>query len=135
MSSDHILPISRRELIRLMVLIEVSDDYENVDQVILPHVAKQAAKCGLVIERREIVDALAGLMQDGLAKAYLLSPFEPFSTELEGMPPLDVIEQDFETYFYVTKKGKELAAFGDARWPFDDLGELRPDWDPDVLQS
>jgi hypothetical protein len=27
----------RPELIRLLVLIEISDDYENVDQVILPH--------------------------------------------------------------------------------------------------
>jgi hypothetical protein len=68
-----------------------------------------------VIERSEIVDALAELIQDGLAKAYLLSPFEPFSTELEVMPPLDVIEQDFETYFYVTKKGKDLAVFDDPR--------------------
>jgi len=108
MFSDALSPISRSALIRLMVLIEISDDYENVDQLILPHVGEQAAKCGLAIKRSEIVDALAGLIQDGLAKAYLLSPFEPFSTELEGMPPLDVIEQDFETYFYVTKKGKLL---------------------------
>jgi hypothetical protein len=80
-----------------MVLCEICDDYENVDQIILPHVAKDAAKCGLVIERSEIVHALSGLIQDGLAKAYRLSPFEPYSTELQGMPPLDVIEENFET--------------------------------------
>lgn len=122
--------MDRSGLVRLMVLNEICDDYENVDQIIFPQVAKQAAKCGLTIERSEIVDALAKLIQDGLAKAYLLSPFEPFSTELEGMPPLDVIEQDFETYFYVTEKGKGIAVavFDDTRWPFDDLGELRSDW-------
>jgi hypothetical protein len=75
------------------------------------------------------------LIQDGLAKAYLLSPFEPFSTELEGMPPLDVIEQDFETYFYVTKKGMDLQLSEDVSWPFDDEGELRQDWRLDVPHS
>ena len=50
------------------------DDYENVDQIILPTVAKLAAsEYGLTIERPEVVSALAGLVADGLAKAYLLS--------------------------------------------------------------
>ena len=100
--------MDRIELVRLLVLCEICDDYENVDQIILPNVAKRAAKCGLVIERSEIVNALAGLVQDGLAKAYRLSPFEPYSTELQGMPPLDVIEEFFETYFWATKKGIDL---------------------------
>jgi hypothetical protein len=127
--------MNRAELVRLMVLNEICDDYENVDQIIFPQVARQVAKCGLAIERPEIVDALAKLIQDGLAKAYLLSPFEPFSTELEGMPPLDVIEQDFETYFYVTKKGMDLQLSEDVSWPFDDEGELRQDWRLDVPHS
>jgi len=125
MASDS---ISRSELVRLMVLNEICDDYENVDQIIFPKVAKQTAKYGLVIERSEIVNALAGLIQDGLAKAYLLSPFEPFSIELPGMPPLDVIEEDFETYFYATKTGiDDLRRSRMTSWPFDDEGELRLD--------
>jgi len=127
--------MTRADLVRLLVLNEICDDYENVDQIILPHVAKNAAKCGLVIERTEIVDALAALIQDGLAKAYLLSPFEPFSTELQGMPPLDVIEEDFETYFYATKKGIDLQLSDDTSRCFDDKGELRPDWHLDMPQS
>jgi hypothetical protein len=51
--------MNRAELVRLMVLNEICDDYENVDQIIFPQVARQAAKCGLAIERPEIVDALA----------------------------------------------------------------------------
>ncbi|HSP68319.1 MAG TPA: hypothetical protein VLN48_11365 [Bryobacteraceae bacterium] len=106
-----------------------------MDQVILPNVAKGAVKCGLSIERSEIVDALAGLIEDGLAKAYLLSTREPFSTELQGMPPLDVIEEYFETYFYITKKGKNLLLSDATRSLVDDEGKLLPDWYLDRLQS
>jgi hypothetical protein len=122
--------MDRSELMRLMVLNEICDDFENVDQVILPNIAREGAKCGLSIERSEIVDALAGLVKDGLAKAYILTPpcGDPFSREFQGMPPLDVIEEYFETYFYVTKKGMDLQLSGDTWWPFDDEGKLRPDW-------
>ena len=95
-----------------MALNEICDDYENIDQIILRNVAKDLAKCGLTIERSEVVDALGGLVADGLAKAYRLSSIEPLVTELEGMPPLEIIEKDFKTYFYVTKKGKEELGTG-----------------------
>ena len=58
-------------LVRKMVLNEISDDYENVDQIILPSVAKECAKLGLVVERSDIVNALGDLIEEGLAKAYL----------------------------------------------------------------
>jgi hypothetical protein len=65
--------MNRSELGRRLVLNSISDDYENVGQVILWDVAEDGAKCGLTIERSEIVDALGVLIEDGLAKAYLLS--------------------------------------------------------------
>ncbi len=120
--------MNRSELVRLLVLDAISDDYENVDQVILRYVSEDCAKCGLTIERSEIGDALAGLIQDGLAKAYLLSGVEPFSTELDGMPPIDLIEENFRTYFYITKKGMDLQRSDRTGWPFDDEGNLRPNW-------
>jgi hypothetical protein len=122
--------MDRRELIRLLVLNEIGDDFENVDQIILPHVAKGAAKCGLAVERSEIVDALAGLVKDGLAKAYNLTPpvRDPFSRELQGMPSLDVVEEYFTTYFYVTKQGMDLQLSDDTAWLFDEEGNPRPDW-------
>jgi len=104
-----------------MVLRAIADDYENVDQVILSQVAEAGAGYGLTIERSDIVDALTGLIQDGLAKAYVLSPIAPFSRELQGMPPLDVIETYFQTYFYITKKGIDLLS-GDSWWPFNNEG-------------
>ena len=99
--------MNRSEVIRRMVLNAISDDYENVDQVILRDVAQDGAKLGFTIERSDIVDALTELIENGLAKAYLLSSTDP-AQELKGMPPLDVVEADFKTYFYITRKETDL---------------------------
>ena len=96
------------DLIRQLVLESICNDYENVDQVILPEIVDKASNFGLHIDRPEIVEALAGLVAAGLAKAYLLSTQKPFFTELEGMPPLDTIETDLKTYFYITDSGRNL---------------------------
>jgi hypothetical protein len=69
--------MNRSQVIRRMVLNAISDDYENVDQVILRYVAKDGAKLGFTIERSDIVDALAELIENGLAKAYRLSSTDP----------------------------------------------------------
>jgi len=124
--------MNRNELVRLFVLNAISDDYENVDQVILRSVAEDGAKCGLTIERSEVVHALAGLIEDGLAKAYLLSGTAPHVTELPGMPAMNIPEKDFETYFYITKKGMDLHLHEDTCWPLDDEGNLKPDWRLDL---
>ena len=126
-SRDH--SWNRRELVRRLVLDSICNDYENVDQIILGEVAAQGSKCGLTIERSEIVDALASLIGDGLAKGYLLSHVV---IELHGMPAIDTLEDDFQTYFYITKEGKELQLSDDKWWPFDDEGNLRPDWHLDL---
>jgi hypothetical protein len=112
--------MDRSELIRRLVLDEISDDYENVDQIMLPNVARDGAELELSIERSDIVDALRSLIEEGLAKAFILSAREPCSTEIQGMPALDVIEEDFKTYFYITKKGLDFHLADDTWWPFDD---------------
>jgi hypothetical protein len=99
--------VNRNDLVRRLVLTTIADDYENVDQVILRQVAEAGVAFGLTIERSDIVDALGGLIGDGLAKAYLLSPANG-SIELQSMPPLDAIETYFQMYFYITKKGIDL---------------------------
>ena len=69
-----------------------------------------------------------------MAKVYDLQNLkkgDPFSGELRSMPPLDQVEENFKTYFYITEKGKELHLSDDAWWPFDDDGELRPGRHPD----
>jgi hypothetical protein len=120
--------MTRRELVRRLVLNSISDDYENVDQIILPDVAADGAKCGLTIERSEIGEALGALIEEGLAIAYLLSGKKPHVTELQGMPTINVVEENFKTYFYITKKGKDFHVSDDTWWPFDDDDHLRSDW-------
>src|ERR1700676_4050501 len=112
--------MTRRELVRRLVLNWISDDYENVDQIILHHVAADGARGGVAIERLEVVEALGGLIEEGLAKAYLLSGTKPHVRELQGMPAIDVVEENFKTYFYITKQGKDLHLSDDKWWPFDD---------------
>lgn len=119
--------MNRAGFVRRLVLNAICDDYENIDQIILPEVAKDGLRCGLTIERSEIADALAALIGDGLAQAYFLSSTEP-SRELPGMPSTEIVEEHFETYFYVTPRGMELQLSDDAWWPFDEEDNLRPDW-------
>jgi hypothetical protein len=76
----------------------------------LREVVERGANCGLAIDRADVVDMLAELVRDGMAKAYLLSGTAPFFTELQCMPPLDPIESDFKTYFYITDKGRDVLA-------------------------
>ena len=102
-----------------------------MDQIILPVVTKDCSDLGLDVERAENVSALASLVEDGLAKAYDLQNLpinDPFSGELPGMPPVDEVEEDFRTYFYLTGKGMQLHLADDPPWPFDDDGEPRTDW-------
>ena len=113
--------MNRSDLIRRMLLRAIADDYENVDQVIYRQCAEAGAAIDLTIERSDIVDALRGLIQEGVAKAYLFSSTNDCMA-FHGMPPLDVIETDFKTYFYITKKGIDLLS-QDTWWPFDGEGQ------------
>ena len=119
--------MKRCEFIRKMILIEISDDYENVDQQILPAVATDCAKLGLSVTRPDVVRALTELVGDGLAKAYCLRSNLPGPIELTGMPSLGVVETYFETFFYVTESGRAFHKSDQSWWPFDDLRDLRTD--------
>ena len=123
--------VTRRELVRRLVLNSICDFGENVDQCILPELIADGAKCGLTIDRPEVVGTLEGLVEDGLAKASLLSPWEP-EAEIQGMPPMDQIEEFFKTYFFITEKGMELHLSNNTWYPFDDDGNLRADWHLDI---
>lgn len=41
------------------------------------------------------------------------------------MPPLDVVEEYFTTYFFITEKGMDLHLADDSWWPFDEEREPR----------
>src|SRR5262249_31983959 len=126
--------MTRAEFVQRLVLNTITDDFENVDQTILHEVVQVGAKCGLTIGRSEVVQTLRALVESGMAKVYDLSAHgpDPFSGELRGMPPLDSVEEDFRTYFYVTNDGRDFHEADGAWWPLDDGGALRPDWKPPV---
>ncbi len=115
----------RSECVRRLVLNFISDDFENVDQTILRDVARAGANYGWIIERSDVVNALTSLVEEGLAQAYILSGSvrSPFAGELTGMPPMDVVEEDFKTYFYITKKGMERRLSDGMSWRTDEEGE------------
>jgi len=108
------------------------DDFENVDQVILRDVVGVAERCGLTVERPEVVQNLRALIEAGLAKAYDLSAAsaDPFAGELQGMPRLNIPEKEFRTYFYPTRKGMDFHKSDVTWWPLDGDDELRSDWTP-----
>jgi len=124
--------MTRSEFIRRLVLNAIRDDFESVDQVILPEVPQVGAKCGLAVHRSDVLEALRALVAGGLAKAYDLSATDrdPFSGGIQGMPSLAVPEKDFRTYFYVTKQGMDFHLADGTWYPLDDEDELRPDWQP-----
>jgi len=124
--------MTRRVFVRRLVLNSICDDGENVDQIILWEVNRDAAKCGLTIERAEVVDALVQLVEGGLAEAWILSEWPGKSVKVDGMPPMNAIEEKFTTYFVITEKGKKAHLSDDSWYPFDDEGNLRPDWHPDI---
>ena len=114
--------MDRRELIRNLTLNQITDLYENIDQCILCDVKELAAKLGFAVGRSEVVEALRGLIRDGLAKASRFSSFPPHEIKLDGMPDVDAVEVNFSTYFHVTPKGREFRQSEDFPWPFDDDG-------------
>jgi hypothetical protein len=105
-------PVASDEVIQLLVLGEIRDDYENVDLTILQRVAVEGIAFGLTIERADVIEALTRLIERGLAKAYHLSSRKPFATEIDGMPALEVVEENFCTYFLATLRGRELQRGG-----------------------
>ena len=76
------------------------------------------------------LSVISSLIEDGLAKAYILPgpTRDPFSGELLGMPSTDEIEENFKTYFYVTKEGMVVHLSDDAWWPLDEDQNLKKDW-------
>lgn len=100
--------MERLELVRRLVLNSICDDFENVDQTILPQAARADSRFGLAIKGCDVVDALRRLVEDGLAKR-LLYPARARTRSPENCrPSLGVVEGDFQTYFYITKKGMDL---------------------------
>ena len=44
------------------------------------------------------------------------------------MPSLDIVEENFKTYFYITKKELDFHRSDYTWWPFDDEDNVLPNW-------
>jgi hypothetical protein len=116
--------MNQQELLRLLVLVEIADDYEEANHV-YDNVAKRAAACGIAANRQSVYLLLLELVEQGLARSYVIRQ-DPI-VEFDGVPKLDQIEG---YCFFRTDKGLEifLAAREAGPWPFDDEGDLVPGW-------
>ena len=111
----------------MLTLNVISDDYENLVISIAPPVVRDGAKCGLTVEKEEIVRALAELVELGWAKAYYLG-LKSGIEEIQGMPSLEEMEDFNGAWFYITEAGRR--AQDSYPYPFDDKGEMKKDWTP-----
>ncbi len=118
--------MTRREFVSRFVLMEIADDYENLEHI-CSVVAEDSSQCGLTIAVPEIIRGLVDLIEGGLAKAYRLST--RLAQEIQGVPRNDEFG-DYYTHFWATPRGRQLVVSERDWWPFDDLGVLRTDWSP-----
>ena len=123
--------VRRRDLVRMFVLDQISDDYECLHQI-TKQVADLSSRCAFTIELDEILAALGDLISGGLARAYR---FSPKVEGIDGTPPIEEIGSPDapgidDVYFRVTEKGMQLQLSDYPDWPFDDHNVLRPDWKP-----
>ena len=116
-----VLYMTRNELIRLLVLNEIADDYEE-PEYIHGRLAGLGPHCGLPIELPDVRQALLDLVGLGCAKAYNLwrNPAEG----LRGVPPLERVD---EYYYWITDQGRVVHSSFNS-WPFDEEGKIRPGW-------
>jgi hypothetical protein len=94
----------RYQLLKEWTLLAISDDYEDVRRI-SQEVARRAGQVAVRINRGDVISALADLVNEGYAQAYLLS-------EQKGQPAIPVPFSESrlgELWFYVTEKGKRLA--------------------------
>jgi hypothetical protein len=116
--------MKQRDLVRLLILAIISDDYEEPTHI-YDRLTEEAQLCGISVQPADIHQALADLINLSLAKAYKLSTTEP-SIEVQGVPP---VENSQGLFFWATDKGRAaVVAARDDQWPFDDEGALRAGW-------
>ncbi len=92
----------RNEMLRLIVLSTIADDYESF-RIIAHETSERSAKLGLAVNHEMILDVLADLILQGLAKAYVLSPQVPYATPAEYSRG-----RSHTLWYWITDKGKLL---------------------------
>jgi hypothetical protein len=95
--------IDQNKFLMDCIVTVASDDYENFE-IIFDQTRRMAALKGITVNEGDVAKAVAEVIADGLAEAYLLSPQEPHSVKARYSP-----ERLHEFWFYVTPRGKTIA--------------------------
>ena len=90
------------ELLRTLILSAVANDYEDWSTV-AEEVIEWSKERDQDYSTEEVGEELRQLIVQGLVAAYNLSPCEPFSREVNGIP--ECLEG---VYFLVTQNGRSL---------------------------
>jgi hypothetical protein len=117
--------MTRKEFVRRFILMEIADDYENVEHIRFM-ITRDCSRCGLIISETEIIFGLSEVIMAGLAKAYRLSGTVP-ALAIQGVPSQQEFTDPY-THFWATEAGRGLVTADRDWWPFDDVGNLRADW-------
>jgi hypothetical protein len=116
--------MNHTELVRLGVLLEISDDYEEPKHIHL-RLVDRLGVCKVAVTSEDIRRSLIDLIESGFAKAYWLGADS--DEEVQGLPPLDRF-QDF--FFRITDEGECVLEVWRKDWPLDEEDELLPGWSP-----
>jgi hypothetical protein len=108
--------MTRTDLLRILILNDVADDYENLEHV-TAEVARVAAINRLRIDREEVCIELSNLIAYGLIGAYRLS-----ASSINEVAAVTAAASLGDYYYWQTPKGR--AAHQNVEWPFDDEGRL-----------
>jgi hypothetical protein len=84
--------MTRAELIRVFVLREICDDFEDIERI-SNWVTECGSKCGLTVSHDDIIQALRELIELGQAKAWDLGRWpDPPAADDPETPPREEIE-------------------------------------------
>ncbi len=117
--------MNRRELIGLLILNGVADDYHNLWEI-LDDTGELAVQCGLKVQPSEVRAELMSLIEGGLVKSWRLSPIPPFVEAAAGVSP----DGADSHYFLITDEGIQVLKSLAGSWPFDEDDRVPDGWVP-----
>ena len=91
--------LNARTFLKACVMNAMADDYEQLDHIV-DWATKLLKQRGIEASHKEIVDALAQLIEEENARAYKPSPRSPYSK-----PVRFSVSQASELWFYLRPKG------------------------------
>jgi hypothetical protein len=98
--NDRDASSGRHQLLWLMVLSAIADDYESF-RIIAHETSEWAGELGLAVSHTEILGVLADVIAEGFAKAYVLSPQVPYVEDAEYSS-----ERSQFLWYWITDEGK-----------------------------